>query len=161
MYANTEFVKGDSVQILHTDKIGEIISVRKSYATIKFDYITLTLPLQEIRPLSHNYTAVKNARLATPAVATQINILDMHKFLTFQPELDLHGLCISEALHILDQWLDQALLAGHRSLRVIHGKGKGLLREQVHNYLKNNELVAKVIINHNLPGGSGITLVEI
>jgi len=161
MYANKKFVKGDSVQLLHTDKIGEIISVHKGQAIIKFDYVTLTLPLQEIKHLPRNYSSTKITPLTSPTVSTKINVLDMHKFLTFQPELDLHGLCISEALRLLDQWIDQALLAGHRHLLVIHGKGKGLLREQVHNYLKTNELVTKIIINHNLPGANGVTLVEL
>ena len=85
----------------------------------------------------------------------------MYKFLSFQPELDLHGLSIEEALRILDKWLDQALLAGHRYLRIIHGKGKGLLRQEIHQYLKKQEIVKKIIVNHTLPGGSGVTIVEL
>jgi DNA mismatch repair protein MutS2 len=161
MYLGAKFSKGDRVQLLHTDNIGEIVAVDKGKAIIKFDYVTLSLPLQEVKHLSKKIFALKATSLAPSDTSAKINTLDMHKFLAFQPELDLHGLCISEALRILDKWIDQALLAGHRYLRIIHGKGKGLLREQVHNYLKTNELVTKVIVNHNFPGGSGVTLIEL
>ncbi|MHB9148057.1 MAG: Smr/MutS family protein [Candidatus Amoebophilus sp.] len=161
MYLSAKFSKGDHVQLLHTDKIGEIIAVDKGQAIINFDYVTLRLPLQEVKHLPKNYTTLKAISLIPSVASTKINTLDMHKFIAFQPELDLHGLCISEALHILDKWIDQALLAGHRYLRIIHGKGKGVLREQVHDYLKTNELVTKVTANHNLPGGSGVTLIEL
>lgn len=154
------FCKGDRVQVLNTDQVGEIIAIQNGQATITFNYLTITLPLQEIKFVANNSLAPKNT-FSYPKKRFTNASLDMYKFLAFQPKLDLHGLSIEEALHTLDKWLDQAILNGHSYLQIIHGKGKGLLRQAVHKYLKKHELVNKIITNHNLPGGNGITIVEI
>jgi DNA mismatch repair protein MutS2 len=154
------FSKGDYVQLLHTDQVGEIIAIRDGQATISFDYITLTAPLAELKPIADK-DLVSHTTSFTGSRKFSANTFDMYKFLSFQPELDLHGLSIDEALRILDKWLDQALLAGHRHVKIIHGKGKGLLRQEIHQYLRKQEIVKKMIVNHTLPGGSGVTLVEL
>ncbi|OJW66754.1 MAG: hypothetical protein BGO68_00250 [Candidatus Amoebophilus sp. 36-38] len=154
------FSKGDYVQLLHTDQVGEIIDIHDGQAIINFDYITLKLPLEKLQSIVSN-NLIKPAKSLALNKQPIINTFDMYKFLSFQPELDLHGLSIEEALRILDKWLDQALLAGHRYLRIIHGKGKGLLRQEIHQYLKKQEIVKKIIVNHTLPGGSGVTIVEL
>lgn len=157
---NYTFRKGDHVQILHTDKTGELVVINNNQATVKFDFVTLTLPLEQIKPASHTDITNKHS-LSNSYRASNKNTLDMHKFVSFSPELDLHGLSIDEAIRVLDKWIDQALLAGHRYLRIIHGKGKGLLRQEVLAYLKHNEMVTRIVTNHNLPGGSGVTLIEL
>lgn len=160
MQAHHHFALGDRVQLLHTEQIGEILAIHQGKATIHFEHITLTVPLQEIQPAPTILFKKQSYQQYIPS-KKRLQALDMTQFVNFKPELDLHGLNISDAIQVLDKWIDQGLLAGHHHLRIIHGRGKGVLRQQVHQYLKTNELVRKIIDNHQFPGGSGVTYIEL
>jgi DNA mismatch repair protein MutS2 len=159
MEVHYHFAPGDLVQLLHAEQVGELMSIHQGKATIRFEYITVTVPLQEIQPAVNQ--AWKQAYPKPSGASKNLPLLDLNQFANFNPELDLHGLSIQEAIKVLDKWIDQGLLAGHRHLRIIHGKGKGLLRQQVHQYLKTNEMIRKVIDQHQFPGGSGVTYIEL
>ena len=160
MDMNCHFSIGDTVQLLHTEKTGTIIYIYNDQATVNFEYITLTLPLDQIKPAHPSYLEPqKKFSFSTKNINN--GGLNMHKFIAFNPMLDLHDLSIEEAIRILDKWIDQALLTGHTHLKIIHGKGKGLLRQKVYDYLRNHSLSIKIVKNHNFPGGSGVTLIEI
>jgi len=75
--------------------------------------------------------------------------------------LDLRGKYAQEALPELDQYLDQAILAGRKNLEIIHGKGTGALRVAVHEYLKDNPAVAGFKSASEDLGGAGMTEVEL
>ncbi len=160
MQAHHNFAPGDRVQLLHTEQAGEVVTIHQGKATIRFEYITLTVSVQEIQPRT-THSTTKQLPQRPSDTSKNLQLLDLNQFVNFNPELDLHGLSIQEAIKVLDKWIDQSLLAGHRHLRIIHGKGKGVLRQQVHQYLKTNELVRKIIDNHQFPGGSGVTYIEL
>jgi DNA mismatch repair protein MutS2 len=75
--------------------------------------------------------------------------------------LDLRGRYAGEALSELDQYLDQAILAGRKNIEVIHGKGTGALRAAVHEHLKNSPVVASFKCASEESGGDGVTEVEL
>ena len=75
--------------------------------------------------------------------------------------LDLRGRYAGEALSELDQYLDQAILAGRKDIEVIHGKGTGALRTAVHEHLKNSPVVAGFKCASEESGGDGVTEVEL
>ena len=79
---------------------------------------------------------------------------------TYDDELDLHGLTVDEALSELDQFLNQH--SGEQIL-IIHGKGTGILKKAVRDFLKKNQLVDKVRLGEeaNLPGADGVVWVEV
>jgi DNA mismatch repair protein MutS2 len=68
---------------------------------------------------------------------------------------------VNEALGKLDKFIDQAIVAGHQQLHIIHGKGTGALRNAVRRFLNNHSAVVKIIDQHALPGGTGVTLVQL
>ena len=75
--------------------------------------------------------------------------------------LDVRGKYPAEALLELDYYLDQAILAGRKSLEVIHGKGTGALRTAVHEHLTNNPVVERFKCAPEEFGGGGMTEVEL
>lgn len=162
MQVHHTFTPGDQVQLLHSDmeQIGEIVTIYQGKAAIRFDYITFIVPLQEIQLVTTS-SGIQQVNQKPFSSRQKLPLVDLNQFANFKPELDLHGLSIQEAVKVLDKWIDQSLLAGHHHLRIIHGKGKGLLRQHVHLYLKNNGLVRKIINNHPFPGGSGVTYIEL
>ena len=65
----------------------------------------------------------------------------MSKSFAVSPEINLIGMTVDEALAHLDKYLDDASLAHLPSVRIVHGKGTGALRNAVHNYLRKNKVV--------------------
>jgi DNA mismatch repair protein MutS2 len=77
----------------------------------------------------------------------------------FQTTLDIRGKRVEEVGAALDQFIDTAILLGHGELRILHGKGEGVLRKVVRDQLKGYKEVASVSDEHVERGGDGITVV--
>ncbi|MGM9651396.1 MAG: endonuclease MutS2 [Faecousia sp.] len=76
------------------------------------------------------------------------------------PELDLRGMDSLEASAVLQQFLDNAYLANLQQVRIIHGKGTGILRKMVHEELKKNKNVKKFRLGVYGEGEDGVTIAE-
>lgn len=76
-------------------------------------------------------------------------------------ELDLHRLTVDEAIPRLDEFLHNAFRAGYYRVWVIHGKGSGVLRQEVARYLARHPLVSSYRQADSQHGGSGATQVEL
>lgn len=76
-------------------------------------------------------------------------------------EVHLRRLTIDEALPKLDQYLNDAFIAGLYQVRVIHGKGTGTLRQAVREQLAKHSLVESYRPGDYGEGGSGVTIVEL
>ncbi len=76
-------------------------------------------------------------------------------------EIDLHGLTVDEALPKLDSFLHSAFRAGYYQVRIIHGKGSGILRREVDRYLSNHPLVRSHRLADRYHGGDGATQVDL
>lgn len=76
-------------------------------------------------------------------------------------EVNLRGLRVDESLERLDRALDQALLAGLKELRVIHGKGTGTLRRAVEEFCRNHSAVKGTRVAEQWQGGTGATVIEL
>ncbi|KAB2338774.1 endonuclease MutS2 [Cytobacillus depressus] len=75
-------------------------------------------------------------------------------------ELDLRGERYENALHRVEKYIDDALLAAYPRVSIIHGKGTGALRQGVQEYLKNHRAVKKIRFGEAGEGGTGVTVVE-
>ena len=85
-------------------------------------------------------------------------------FLKMRPieeELDLHRLTVDEAITQLDQFLNAAFQAGLYRVRIVHGKGTGILRLEVRRYLSGHPLVKSYCPADHYHGGAGATQVEL
>ena len=76
-------------------------------------------------------------------------------------ELDLRGMDSVEAITVLDQFLDQAIMAKVPSVRIIHGKGTGVLRKAVQTRLRQNRQIKGFRLGVYGEGEDGVTIVEI
>jgi DNA mismatch repair protein MutS2 len=73
--------------------------------------------------------------------------------------LDIRGKRVDEVLSLLDRFLDDAILLGQGELKILHGKGEGVLRKVVRERLKSIRQVASLGDEHVERGGDGITVV--
>jgi DNA mismatch repair protein MutS2 len=80
---------------------------------------------------------------------------------TAQTEIDVRGKRFVEAEPIVERWIDDAVMLGHSPLRLIHGKGTGLLGKGLQEYLKAHPFVQNVRYGHADEGGGGVTVFEL
>ncbi|MBW2063466.1 MAG: Smr/MutS family protein [Deltaproteobacteria bacterium] len=80
--------------------------------------------------------------------------------LSIDGELDLHMFSPQDAVSVVDEYLRACLEKGITEVRIIHGKGKGILRRTVHTFLQNNPIVLYFTLDSG-PSGWGATLVHL
>ncbi len=145
---------GDRVKILSLGKEGSVESVHEGTYTIlvgSLRFRTDRADLQLMAPAA----SVETPR---PRFAPHPE-LDASQ--SFVPEINVIGLTADEALERVDKFLDEALVAGVESLRIIHGHGKGILRRAVAKFLQEHPQVDKFTLAPPNQGGGGATLVEL
>jgi DNA mismatch repair protein MutS2 len=79
----------------------------------------------------------------------------------FHPEIDVRGMRTEEALQVVQEFIDTAMMIQYRNLRILHGKGNGILRQMIRQYLQSTGAVTSAMDEHVERGGAGITLVEL
>lgn len=146
---------GSRVRALTVDKTGTVLEVGSEGVTVQIGIMKVTLPFDDIE-LVDEHAAVKPEKIIRKTGATGLEAAQ-----TITPEISLRGLTVDEALYQLEKYLDQAILAGLKRFRVIHGKGTGALRQAVQKYLKDNPAVKSVAFAEQNEGGLGATVVEL
>ena len=84
----------------------------------------------------------------------------MSKSFSISPEITLLGKTVDEAISALDKYLDDAYLAHLKSVRIVHGKGTGKLREAVQRHLKKCKYVKTYRMGEFGEGDAGVTIAE-
>ena len=85
----------------------------------------------------------------------------MSKAREMSPEVDLRGLMVDEALERVDNFLNDAMLAGLPQVRIIHGKGTGALRKAVTEALRRDRRVESYRLGGVGEGGDGVTVAKL
>lgn len=80
---------------------------------------------------------------------------------TAKPEINVIGLNVDEAIFVIDKFLDDSYLAKLQTVRIVHGKGTGKLREGIHKFLKTNSHVKSFRIGTFAEGEMGVTVVTL
>ena len=91
---------------------------------------------------------------------TSAGKIKMNKSATISTEIKLLGMTVDEALSELDKYLDDAYLAHLSSVRIVHGKGTGALRNAVHGYLKKSKYIKNYHLAEFGEGDAGVTIAE-
>ena len=82
-----------------------------------------------------------------------------NKAASISPEINLLGCTVDEAIAKLEKYLDDAYISHLTSVRVVHGKGTGALRNGVHQYLRKNKNIADFHLGEFGEGDAGVTIV--
>ena len=105
----------------------------------------------------------KNLELLEPEKAPAENKpkdrYSINKAATISPEINLLGNTVDEAVARLEKYLDDAMIAGLTSVRVVHGKGTGALRKGIHEYLRRQKFVKSYQLAEFGEGDAGVTIV--
>ncbi len=142
---------GDKVFVPQFGTLGEVVTIQNKQAEVQLGHFRTIVPLAEIE-LREKGTALAvetRVRVTTPSVESP------------GFELDLRGQVTEEALHQLDQYLDQAFLARLPWVRIIHGKGSGILRQAVREELRDHPLISSYRPGDEGEGGEGVTVAKL
>lgn len=104
--------------------------------------------------------SVRLAKLPAQASRPKTN-LRLQRAMSAQTELHLRQLRFEDAERELDRFMDDALLAGLPSVRIVHGKGEGVLRKLVHDYLRRHRSVKSYEHADPANGGDGVTVAQL
>ena len=145
---------GDSVFSKSLGTTGTILELpdNKGQVLVQMGILKMNLPLKSLTYASQSQgEEAKN----------KVKKIQKGKASTIRPELDLRGKSFEEAKVLTDKYLDDAYLSGLKSVRIIHGKGTGALREKLRPYLRSLMYVKKAKEETLEKGGSGVTVVEL
>jgi DNA mismatch repair protein MutS2 len=136
---------------------GEIISIKGKKAEIETGSLRFRVPLDKIERISR--AEMKKSIRSTQTFRENDPEL-VQRNIHFKPEIDIRGVRGEEAISLVQDLIDNALIVQHRNLRILHGKGNGILRQLVREYLATCGVVKTFRDEHVEFGGSGITVVE-
>jgi DNA mismatch repair protein MutS2 len=155
--SDTPLKPGDTVRMKDTLAAGEVIEVREGLVQVETGTLRIFVPVDKIERISRSELK-RSAGTTQPAMLFN-NDLNQKK-IRFNPEIDIRGVRGEEAINQVRDLIDNALIVQYRNLRILHGKGNGILRHLVREYLATVDVVKSFRDEHVELGGSGITVVE-
>ena len=148
-----ELKEGDRVRIIGQDSSGVILSIQGKNATVQFGELKSVAKVDKLEKI----TGAIEKEMATRLRTSGINVYEKRS--NFSDTLDVRGKRVDEVIPMLDQFMDTAILLGQGELKILHGKGEGVLRKVVRDHLKRYKEVASMNDEHVERGGDGITIV--
>ncbi|HUX97139.1 MAG TPA: Smr/MutS family protein [Bacteroidales bacterium] len=154
---NLPFQLGDAVRMKDTMAAGEIVSIKGKKAEVETGTLIFQVPLDKIERITRSELK-KSLRSNMPLRENDAGLVQRN--ISFKPEIDIRGVRGEEAINQVRDLIDNALIVQHRNLRILHGKGNGILRQLIREYLATIDVVKSYRDEHVEFGGSGITVVE-
>ena len=154
-----EMAPGDKVRIEGQSTIGELLELGDKNAVVAFGQLRTSVSREKLELVSNN----EARRELNPVNRTRANIFKdiSEKKLKFKPAIDIRGQRAEEAIANIQIFVDEAVMLDVHELRILHGKGNGILKEVIRNFLKSDPVVRSFRDEHIQFGGSGITIVEL
>lgn len=151
-----EIRTGDHVRIKDSGTVAEVISLKNNDVEILIGELKSNVKKNRLEKIS-NTTLKKEKK----AISRSIGYDTHSKMTEFSPNLDLRGKRGEEILVLIQNFIDDGHMLGLKDVRIVHGKGDGILREVTRNLLNGMSSVAKYQDEHADRGGSGVTLVTL
>jgi DNA mismatch repair protein MutS2 len=142
---------GDSVRVRSWDMKGTVVSLEGEQAEVQAGALRTRVPLSDLE----YRVEPQESETPEPSVVTQTS--------SNAPsiELDLRGMTAEEAQQRLDRYLDDAAMSTLPWVRIIHGKGTGVLRKTVRHFLHGHPLVTSYKSAAPRDGGDGVTIAQL
>ncbi|WP_350344410.1 endonuclease MutS2 [Proteinivorax tanatarense] len=147
--------KGDEVKLLDVNQKGTVISLPDSEGQVQCQVgiMKVKTPVSNLQIVESNNNK-NNNNIYTPGKGANVKT-------SAKKSLDLRGENVEEGILRVDKFLDEAFVAGLKEVSIIHGKGTGVLREGITNYLKKHPHVESIRLGGYKEGGQGASIVEL
>ncbi|MEO1023211.1 MAG: endonuclease MutS2 [Bacteroidota bacterium] len=147
---------GDFVRFKNGHTSGELVERKGNNAVVQADGLRLKTKYRNLvkveRPKQHQQKKARSSVLIGESTLNSGGI---------SPTLDIRGQRADAALKNVTQYLDTAIFSGLASVEIIHGKGSGILKDQVHSYLHERTDIKKFELANEDVGGAGCTIVTL
>ncbi len=157
-YKPSDFRLGESVKVLSMNLNGTVASLpdNRGNLTVQMGILRSQVNISDLEIIDE-----KPSYLQKTGRQTGKGKLKMNKSLSVGPEINLLGKTVDEAIAELDKYLDDASLAHLSSVRIVHGKGTGALRNGIHQFLRRQKHVKSFRLGAFGEGDAGVTIAEL
>ncbi|MFT6815514.1 MAG: DNA mismatch repair protein MutS2 [Sphingobacteriales bacterium] len=149
---NYKIKVGDIVVLSGGNAEVTVMQLRNETAVVASDNVKTTVQLSRLKPIE-NKTPVKKK---SSNISTQL----IKKRQNFVAHIDLRGLRAEEALAKVEKFMDDAMVLGAGEVKLLHGKGEGILRAMIRDFLSDYPNIKSLEDEKDDKGGSGITVVN-
>lgn len=150
---------GEKVRVKANGLVGEVAKVSNKSVTIIVGSVSSTMSPDKLERISSNEFREASRKAFGPSMEKHDNAITERK-LVFSPELDIRGERLGDALDIVTHYIDDAIMLNMGSVRIIHGKGTGVLREEIQKYLRT--IPGLTVQDEDIRnGGTGVTIVRL
>lgn len=155
-YTAADFKLGSAVKVLSLNLNGTVSSVpnAKGDLFVQMGILRSQVNISDLELIDEPVITGPNLQ------KTSTGKIKMSKGLSVATEINLIGMTTAEAIPALDKYLDDAYLAHLNSVRVVHGRGTGALKNAVHAHLKRQKYVKTYRLGTFGEGDTGVTIVE-
>ncbi|HTD37325.1 MAG TPA: endonuclease MutS2 [Candidatus Limnocylindrales bacterium] len=156
--AQVPVAAGDRVHVASWDQDGTVLEDLGENALVQIGAMRMTVPKSDLVRRGGSSVTLSSSK-GERREGTGEAALEAAS--TAQTEIDVRGKRFFEAEPLVERWIDDAILLGHSPLRLIHGKGTGLLGKGLQQYLKAHPFVQNVRYGNADEGGGGVTVFEL
>ena len=151
-----DFKIGDWVRLMESNAEGRILNIQKTKAEVAIGDLRSFVNLSKIEKIDESAL-----RLRSGTDRKSVNSTSSYSEAArdMSPQIDVRGMRGDEALLEVEKYLDKALMMGFQKIRILHGKGDGILRKIIRESLKKYKEVASIENEHVDFGGDGISVV--
>ncbi|MBR6869946.1 MAG: Smr/MutS family protein [Bacteroidales bacterium] len=150
---------GDKVRLKDNDMVGEVTQIAAKYISVSIGSIISKIAPGKVEKISNQQYKDKSRSTFRPVIHYDSESISRRK-LEFRPTIDIRGQRLVDALDIVMHFIDDATMVGVGQVKILHGKGNGVLREEIRKYLKTVPAVKSFRDEAVQQGGAGITVVE-
>ena len=154
-----EIKVGDMVRLKGQEAAGEVIEMKGKNITIAFGILKSTTKLDHLEKIQGEEAGKLKIKTQSKVKLGDWDVTTRR--VNFRPEIDLRGKRADEAMELVVDFIDEAIMVDVRELRILHGKGNGVLRQLIREYLHTMDLVQWYGDAPIQQGGAGITVVRL
>ena len=152
---------GDNVRIKGLTSVGKVEAIDGKQATVIFGGMRTKMSISRLECVDGATLQQEQKQFQAFNYSRETReTIDKHRN-QFHQELDVRGMRADEALNQVQHFIDDAILVGANQVRILHGKGNGILRQLIRQYLETVPNVTNYHDEHVQFGGAGITVVEL
>ena len=158
-FRNAPLQVGEKVRVKENGMVGEVAKVSAKTIIVNIGNLSSKMAPNKVERITSN--EFKSAVQETSRPSTiRIDTAITERKLNFSPELDVRGERVNDAIEKVMHYIDDAIMLNVPSVRIIHGKGTGALREEIQKFARSTYGVSSVHDEHIQHGGTGVTIVE-
>lgn len=144
-------IVGSNVKFKNGSEVGKVMSIRDGKAEVAMGSMVVNIAMRDL------VSARESVDTALPLKAKTVLVEEK----SVESSLDLRGMSKSQAIDLLQNYLDRALLSNVHEVRILHGKGSGILRDLVKAQAKQYKSIKKIIHPPVEAGGDGVSIIQL